>query len=171
MSIKKRDLIIVIIRGENAESELSGCIKFLKNHIPSDDFDAIILSPAYDVSTQIGRFKFIPLLESATNVSSFLLYSKFKALMKKYINVWCLDYSNRADNLMMNLEELGTDDIILQQGKNGVESFTFYGKSDAILNLLSYMEQRKKSKVSDTELMQRWQRKFKSPTLQPVKKR
>ena len=101
---------------------------------------------------------------------SFLTFCKFRPLMKNYINVWCLDYSQLLPKELINLNELGFNDIIFQQSKRKyeIDAATYYGKSTSIEDLLNFLERRKKFNATESELIGRWQRRHGAPILAPV---
>lgn len=115
----------------------------------------------------VGRFS---LLKIPIEGHSFLTFCKFRVIMKNYINVWCLDYSQLQPKALMNLNELGFNDIIFQQSKRKyeIDAATYYGKSAAVEDLLSFLEHRKKFNATESDLIGRWQRKNRAPILAPL---
>jgi hypothetical protein len=155
MTVKKRDLIIAILRDEEMGRKMSHFLKFIQTHKPSDDFDAIIVSPIYGSSSTIGRFTFVPMTEQG---HSFLTFAKYKELMRNYVNVWCVDYSMLQIKTTPNLSLLNYNDILFQYGKhvNEVDPAMYYGKSATIIELLKFLYHRKNYNATELELVQRW---------------
>ena len=164
---KKSNLILVLVRNDDIEFILPRVLKFISQHLHylNDDFDAIIVSPGVHKPKQIGRFNF---LRMEVDGASFLTFVKFKNIMKHYLNVWCVDYSHLQCKSVSNLRELGYDDIVFQAGKRKgeIDAATYYGKTGAICDLLSFLEARKSYKAKEGKLIARWQKRTNSPVVE-----
>ncbi len=169
-NIIKRDLIVALLRDNEIEHKLPFFLSFIRSKMSHDDFDAIFISPGFGSSvSQTGRFAFVSM---DIKGHSFLTFAKFKDIMKHYLNVWCIDYSQLKQKICLNLSDLGCNDIIFQCGnrKGEVESATYYGRSEAVRELLSFLEKRKTYNATENDLVGRWQRRNDAPVLNPQKK-
>ncbi|MBQ7023528.1 MAG: hypothetical protein IJN29_08100 [Akkermansia sp.] len=169
-NIIKRDLIVALLRENDIEHKLPFFLSFIRSKMSHDDFDAIFISPGFGSSvSQTRRFAFVPM---DIKGHSFLTFAKFKDIMKHYLNVWCIDYSMLKHKNIFNLSDLDCNDIIFQCGnrKGEIESATYYGRSEAVRELLSFLEKRKTYNATENDLVGRWQRRNGSPILIPQKK-
>lgn len=170
MNVIKRDLIIALLRDVDIEHRLPFFLNFIHTKTKHlTDYDVIFVGPGFNSNvTQTKKFVFLPMQIKG---HSFITFVKFKEIMKHYLNVWCIDYSMLKHKNSFSLSDLGCNDIIFQCGnkKKEVESATYYGKSETVRELLSFLEKRKNYNATENDLVGRWQRKNAALVLNPTK--